>query len=285
MSVKKYYSLRDLSQELNIPKSTIVKYKDYFPDFFKLYGEGKRKKFQEESLEILRAIREMREEQKLDWLDIKDILAERFAGNMEEAVEESAETAVVPASAAPSPGDSKRLEHLSHLFNALAFEIMNISGQSRQLQCRQDAQAAKLVKIETGLLRLNHAVELVLLDIMRRDGDTKKLMRDQMTEIRGQFSQVRKDMNALATGINAVAKSRQPALNADAILKLTEKIDRAAAAPQQDGMQNKYQLLLKENKLLKDRLRELDARPSSEPPPRPPRKTILGKMFKSQARD
>ena len=81
MSMKKYYSLRDLSQELNIPKSTIVKYKDYFPDFFKLYGDGKRKKFQEESLEVLRTIRELREEQKLDWLDIKDVLAERFTEN------------------------------------------------------------------------------------------------------------------------------------------------------------------------------------------------------------
>jgi hypothetical protein len=60
MTNRKYYSLRDLSLELDIPKSTIVKYKDFFPEFFPMFGEGKRKKFDETAVDALKMIRDMR---------------------------------------------------------------------------------------------------------------------------------------------------------------------------------------------------------------------------------
>ncbi len=76
--MKKYYTLREISQILDIPKSTIVKYKDHFGAFMRIVGDGKRKKFHEDSIETIRIIRELREDRNLDWLDIKDILQKRI---------------------------------------------------------------------------------------------------------------------------------------------------------------------------------------------------------------
>ena len=99
--MKKYYSLREISAELGIPKSTVVKYKDYFSDFLKMSGDGKRKKFEDSAVTVLRAIRDLRENQRLDWLEIKDVLIREYGAPKPDAV-----TAVAissPQGASPAP--------------------------------------------------------------------------------------------------------------------------------------------------------------------------------------
>jgi hypothetical protein len=277
MNTRKYYSLRDLSQELNIPKSTIVKYKDYFPEFFVMHGDGKRKKFQDDALDILRTIREFREEKKLDWLEIKDLLHDQFSESAHTAPAEAPAAAPTGALAvaAPDHATAAKIEHLAHMFNALAWEVINIGGQTRRLRQSQAAQAAALAKIENNITRLRRDVEALLLEIIHREDSTKKYLQSNIGEIKAQFTSIQKNIVALANGIKAVSKT-DPA-QAEAIRALSEKIERIARQP--DAGQDKYQALLKENKLLKEKLKQMDQVMHEAPPPR--NKGLLGKIFKT----
>lgn len=57
---KKFISLREVARQLNIPPSTVVYYKDRFTDYVPSQGgEGRRKRYPAEVVEIFRRIREM----------------------------------------------------------------------------------------------------------------------------------------------------------------------------------------------------------------------------------
>jgi DNA-binding transcriptional MerR regulator len=57
---KKFISLREVARQLNIPPSTVVYYKDRFSDFIPSQGgEGRRKRYPVEVIDIFRRIREM----------------------------------------------------------------------------------------------------------------------------------------------------------------------------------------------------------------------------------
>lgn len=57
---KKFISLREVARQLNIPPSTVVYYKDRFSEFVPSQGgEGRRKRYPAEVIDIFRRIREM----------------------------------------------------------------------------------------------------------------------------------------------------------------------------------------------------------------------------------
>lgn len=272
MNTRKYYSLRDLSQELNIPKSTIVKYKDYFPEFFTLHGDGKRKKFQEDALDILRTVRELREEKNLDWMEIRDMLNLRFEEKIAEPM--ALVEAPRPAPPAPAPASTARFDHLAHLFNAIAFEVMNLAGQTRALQQQQFSQAGNLARVEKSIDRLSHDVELVLLDLIRRDEASVQMHKTGAVEIKAQFASIQKTILTLSTALKSSAQpgATAAASNAESIRLIAEKIDRMAQ--QTDAGQGKLQALARENKLLKEKIREME-QPVRLEPERKPKKSFF----------
>ncbi|MDF2569552.1 MAG: hypothetical protein K0R55_1156 [Sporomusa sp.] len=71
-------SIKDISQELGIPQSTLRYYRDIFMDYLPAMGEGKRKRFYPEAVEVFQAIAKcMHQNKNAD--DIANELNNRFA--------------------------------------------------------------------------------------------------------------------------------------------------------------------------------------------------------------
>lgn len=89
---KKYISLREVARQLNIPPSTVVYYKDRFSGFIPSQGgEGRKKRYPAEVIDIFRRIREMFNS---NWSteQIENELGMRYAHGVGQAGEPQAES-------------------------------------------------------------------------------------------------------------------------------------------------------------------------------------------------
>jgi len=288
MNAKKYYSLRELSQELDIPKSTIVKYKDFYPEFFIMHGEGKRKKFDETGYQVLHDIRELREEKKLDWMEIREHLEQQFKDLLgqeeEKAIAEQQQKLVTQANA--------RLDHLGHLFTALTGEVVKIGAQARKLEQQQLGQSRMMIKLQKSYERLHHDVELLIMETVNRTDANRKAVKEvgadqqaHIQEIRAQFSDIRKGMENLAVRMRTLPSSPPPVASgsparAEDLQQLLTKIDKLS----EEGAlnQSKYHVLLRENELLKNKLRDASRMQEEEEFSDKPRKGGLLGMFRKE---
>jgi ACT domain-containing protein len=291
MNAKKYYSLRELSQELDIPKSTIVKYKDFFPEFFIMHGEGKRKKFDETGYSVLRDIRQLREDQKMDWMEIRETLETRY----KDLLGKEEEKAIVEQQQNMASKANARLDHLSHLFTALTGEVVRVGAVNRKIQQQQESQSRMLLKLHKSFERLQHDVELLIMETVNRTDANRKAVKDlsadgqaQFKELKAQFAEVRKGMDTLAIKMRtpppqqtAAPLPARPNGDSQDFQQLMSKIDKLS----EEGAvtQSKYQILLRENDLLKSKIREATRLQEDEPYPEKPRKGgLLGNIFRKE---
>ncbi len=270
--MKRYYSLREISQELDIPKSTIVKYKDYFGDYMKMAGDGKRKKFEEEAMSVLRDIREMREQEKLDWLEIKDILDERY-GTAEEEVEPEA-----PADAAAL---LPQLEYISHVVNAIGGEFAGMTGKMNKLQDISIRQNRAIKIINKKLQNNRNSVDIVMAELLEREKTARKEYSDTVRLMKQGFAKILINMQHIRESIGGKG-------NQSDFSELEEKVDKLSGKVEQvlsEGtlFQGKYQVLLRENELLRRKLNEIAAADKTESEPQKPT-GIIGMFKKTQPR-
>jgi len=246
--MKKYYSLREISSELDIPKSTVVKYKDYFSDFLPMSGKGKRKKFGEESLEILATIRKCREEDNLDWLEIKDLLSEKYGEPPEDpGTSLSRET---PGAVEPR---SKQIEHVLHLVNAVATEVIRISGSVSEVRERTRKHGDSLDKIAGQVARTERNMEMVMADLLERDGQREKSTKKIMQQVHAEFEQVNKRLKALAAEMASAGNGSEKQARENMEL-LKKRID--TLVEESVLQKGKYNTLKRENEELHRKLRE-----------------------------
>ncbi len=260
--MKKYYSLREISTELGIPKSTVVKYKDYFTDFLKMSGDGKRKKFEENALEVLRAIRDLRENQRLDWLEIKDILAKQYG-----APEPPPVVAVAPA-APPPPAVSPKIDYISHMVTVLGGELMDITSALHETSARALRNSNNTAVLAKRLAKVERKLDIVITELLNREGMAAEGMKQENAEMRREFNRINVAIHHLGEEMAGVKAA--PAEEAEAIKQLKQLVDRLG----KDGaaFQSKYQVLLRENEILKAKIKELN-RTQEEKPASPPRKS------------
>ena len=278
MTDKKYFSLRELSQELNIPKSTIIKYKDFFPEFFKMYGEGKRKKFDETAYEVLKLVRELREEQKRDWMEIRELLEQKYAGMVEKPKEEEPSGAVSKVFA---EGVTARLDHLAHLFTALTGEVVRQGADTRKIQTKLAKQDKYFIALAKALADLRGRVNSLQKDVSKKDkGNNRRLEllapyvekihtqleprlkklqfanEQDAKRINAQFVSLRNAIEKLAAAQRAAPPAPPPveSMPSDELRRIMAKIDMLF----DEGAfnQSKYLMLLRENEALKNKLRQ-----------------------------
>jgi len=93
--VAKLLTLKEIAKTLDVPESSLRKYREIFSDFIPSVGSGRSRRYKNGAIDVLRDIRSMREENHLPWDAISEQLAEKYP--MEIASE--------PASGKPSQGD------------------------------------------------------------------------------------------------------------------------------------------------------------------------------------
>ncbi len=258
--MKKYYSLREISTELGIPKSTVVKYKDYFSDFLKMSGDGKRKKFEDNALDVLRAIRDLRENQRLDWLEIKDILEKKYG------------TPTPPPAVAPVPvrdaASSPKVDYISHMVTVLGGELMEISSALHETNTRALRNGNNTVALAKRLSKVERKLDLVITELLSREGMAAETMKQANVEMKREFNRINVAIHHLSEEMAGVKAA--PAEETEAVKQLRQLVDRLG----KDGaaFQSRYQVLLRENEVLKGKIRELN-RTQEEKPAEPPRRS------------
>lgn len=248
-NMKKYYSLREVSQELSIPKSTLVKYKDFFSDFLPFVGDGKRKKLSEEGLDILREIRDLRENEKRDWLEIRDFLSEKYGEQDNDVLQPEIQQLPAPP---PAPAISARqLQHLNHLLFALAGEMArtreklediegSIEENTKRTRHLESSTAAAVMDVRSFRSQIERAIE-------RADNKNRRRFDAVVTYIRSEFQRVNNTVRAGAPRTPTLENAQL-----ETISKLNDKIEKVI----EDAAlyQARYKLIKRENQVLRKKL-------------------------------
>lgn len=74
-------TLKDIAQMLDLPESTLRKYRDAYTQFIPYVGSGRERRYREDSVEVFRMIRDCRVEKHLSWEDTEKELIGRFPVN------------------------------------------------------------------------------------------------------------------------------------------------------------------------------------------------------------
>lgn len=71
-------TLKEIAKELEVPESSLRKYREIFSAFIPSVGSGRSRRYRPEAREVLRDIREMREEMHMPWDAISEQLGEKY---------------------------------------------------------------------------------------------------------------------------------------------------------------------------------------------------------------
>lgn len=125
-------SIKDISQELGIPQSTLRYYRDLFMDYLPATGEGKKKRFYPEAVEVFQAIAKgMHQNKNAD--DIATDLNKRFTRFID--VEDTAEESQESSATYSQDNETCQSQALSPLTQSDGSAIMAvIAAQNQALQ-------------------------------------------------------------------------------------------------------------------------------------------------------
>lgn len=276
--MNKYYSLREIAQELQIPKSTIVKYKDYFTEFLPFVGEGKRKKLSEEGMELLREIRDLRENANLDWTQIRELLTERARQaeapqppppepqappryaeqpvyvQQQYAAQPPPQTTAVAVQAPGRQDEIKAIRHLNHMIYTLAGELVQSRRQVSYLSRKIEDNSSQIRALQTANTRASHELTNLHRLVSKVDNKNRKRLEVIIEYMRSEFQRVN-------VGVARAAKrvDKKPE-DTETLTKLNDKIERVI----EDAAmyQARYALLKRENQVLR---KKLEGAPAKQP--------------------
>lgn len=95
----KLLTLKEIAKILNIPESSLRKYRELFSQFIPGVGKGRSRRYRVEAIEIFKDIRHLREDLQMPWDAVTDRLAEKYPMDALPADAEDAPEAPAPAPA------------------------------------------------------------------------------------------------------------------------------------------------------------------------------------------
>lgn len=181
--MKKLMTIAEVAKELDIPESTARYYRDSFIDYIPSVGEGRKKRYRSETVEVLRFIAEGFK-RKLTAIEIESGLSQMFPRNFE--VEQP--TAVTTA-AAQQQSENEVKQYALQL--QMALEQM---GKTMQVIADQKEEIAELRKHVADVEKkqqkqedyINNKLEerdQKLIQSLRESQETKKLLLEVQEQI------------------------------------------------------------------------------------------------------
>ena len=178
-------SIKDISQEIGIPQSTLRYYRDLFMDFLPATGEGKKKRFYPEAVTVFQAIAKgMHQNKNAD--DIAKDLNNRFARFIDVSTEPQNSSATYPQDEENS--QSQALSPLAQLdgpaimaviasqnqaLQQIAATINIVNGQQEELQNLKQEVSRLEDRLETEMTDHFQLVDARLRDIMEAKESSK----------------------------------------------------------------------------------------------------------------
>jgi len=252
-------TLKDIAKQLDVPESSLRKYRELFSDFIPGVGTGRSRRYRAEAVEVLKDIRDMREEQHLPWDAITEKLAEKYpidatpkggvpaqttmpleTGAME--VERSRATAPDAKTAAAAAGNGGNLmakflamnEKQTMVVNAIALQMLKAVES-----VREEARA------ENRQLREN---------ISRALGSLAAAMNASAGKDRESLELIKKQLASIEERINKIAESGDSAADV-ARVKEELRVVRAKLSQKENAVEEirkSVEVLKKENATLRD---------------------------------
>jgi regulator of replication initiation timing len=72
------FTLKDIALQLDLPESTLRKYRDAFPEFIPTVGSGRDRRYTADAADVFSTIRACRTDEHLSWEDTSEHLAQKF---------------------------------------------------------------------------------------------------------------------------------------------------------------------------------------------------------------
>jgi regulator of replication initiation timing len=102
MDQEQALTLKDIALQLDLPESTLRKYRDAYPEFIPTVGTGRDRRYTPAAAEVFAAIRKCRAEDHISWEDTAEYLAQKFPLDTDAGKRRDAEPALSVAERVPA---------------------------------------------------------------------------------------------------------------------------------------------------------------------------------------
>jgi len=137
----KYHTMVEMAKIIGIPESTARGYRDRFPSYFSITGQGRGKRYTEEAMEALRIVAPM-SRQGIPTEDIEAALAARF-GVMVESQDSQSQVVVSQSRIVADENQALVAMFVSEL-TVMREQVMALQAQ---LEARDDSRDRQLVAV------------------------------------------------------------------------------------------------------------------------------------------
>lgn len=254
-------TLKEIAKQIDIPESSLRKYREIFEDFIPGVGSGRGRRYREEAVEIFRNIRTWREHEHMPWEAITSKLAEKYPISAPTTTEEepppraAQQPPAQPMQAAPAVGaPAPRVEAARYLrrinslgekqlaiLNAIGSEMMNF------IQNNQNYTVGEVRKITTSLSTSFQQLNSVVMKSVREQNE---MINDMQRRIAG----LEENYNELVKG---GVQSIRVAEVKEKVLSMRRKIEERDRAI--EDFKRSFTVLKRENSELRAfKMRHLD---------------------------
>lgn len=198
-------TLKDIALRLNLPESTLRKYRDAFPHFIPVVGSGRDRLYRPEATQVFQAIRRYRSGELLSWEDTGKHLAERFTAEGAELDSEAAPEEPPQ----PTPGE---------------IAVTEIRAELVKLRSASDQQGFMLNTIGGEVVKISSAVK-TLQDNLKDIGVMRRTILSQHNDFRTLEKQKKDEL------FNMLDRLTQVQSTVSYLQKLMERRDATAPMP------------------------------------------------------
>ncbi len=182
----KFYTIKEIAQELNIPESTVRFYRDKFADFIPAVGSGRLKRYKPEALDVLRLIAlELRKGTSAT--DVEQLLSNRYSRFIDVPQEPQRSSAAVQQQTYITREERERelqsRERLSLTLEALADQkekLLDLDRTDRELAEKNRELAEKNRELEQEFISLKERMNKLEEKEERRPWWKKLFQRDKV---------------------------------------------------------------------------------------------------------
>lgn len=201
------FTLKDIALQLDLPESTLRKYRDAFPEFIPTVGSGRDRRYTADAADVFSAIRTCRADDHLSWEDTSEHLAQKFPIDTEAG-----------ARGEPPPSVAERVP--AAIQTATTLKKMEKEGAEQSFLLT--TIGAELVKLSRGVDRISGAMDD--LGVLRRT-------------VLSQDNQMRNLSRIVAASLEDMQAWRQERAELQQIVAQKDAEKPAAAAPPEPNTQ------------------------------------------------
>lgn len=207
-------TLKEIAKQLDVPESSLRKYRETFSAFVPSVGTGRSRRYRADAIEVLKDIRDLREDMHMPWDAITDQLARKYPIDATPAM-----PAVLPGAALPAKPYQAALPRLGGAPTAVAQEPQRALSQAGSQYLR------KMMAISEKQAMMVNALAI---EMMRAIDQVRKESREDCGRLQRNMAEV---IGALSKSLGVISQQERALLREihGQIKSMEQTIDKLAA--------------------------------------------------------